>query len=115
MNPRSKQSGFILIDVLAGIFLLAALSTAMMVAINVRNRAAIKFADQRQAIELARQTLADLQANHPPPNLPNARISISPTTQPARDLRWVRVTVELNGRSATLAGAVPATQPGEKQ
>jgi hypothetical protein len=104
----------IMIDVLAGLFLLAALTSAMVVALHARRMAAQKFGDQRQAIEIARETLADLQSNHPIPTEaqhPGAKISIAPATQSSDHLSWQKVTVEFNGRRATLEGVASEVTP----
>jgi hypothetical protein len=114
---RDRQPGFIMIDVLAGLFLLAALASAMAVAMHVRQLAAQKFGDQRQAIEIARETIADLQSHHPIPTesqYPGVKISVAPTTQSSDHLSWRKVTVELNGRQATLEGIADTESAGAK-
>ena len=112
---RAAHSGMIMIDVLPGLFLLAALSSAMAVALHARQLATQKFGDQRQAIEIARETLADVQSHRPVPNAsqyPGVKISVAPTTQSSDRAAWSRVTVEFNGRRATLDGFADTESTG---
>lgn len=114
---HSTSSAFILIDVLAGLFLLAALASALAVAAHVRQLAAVKFGDQRQAIEIARESLADLQSHHPIPTqsqYPGVKISVAPTTQSTDHLSWSKVTVEFNGQRATLEGIIETAAGGHQ-
>jgi hypothetical protein len=100
----SRRRGFMMMDVMAGIFLLTALAGALAVATNLRQRNAQHLADQRAAMRIAQDALATGQA----PGNPPAKISIARTGKRVGQREWIEVTVVFNGRHSAIAGLSPA-------
>jgi Tfp pilus assembly protein PilX len=100
----SRERGFMMMDVMAGIILLTALAGALAVATNLRQRNAQHLIDQRTAMRIAQDALAAGQA---PQNSP-AKVSIARTGTRVGSREWIEVSVVYNGRHAALAGLAPA-------
>ena len=107
---RSPRRGFMLIEVLAGIFLLLALAMALGASVALRARNAQHLSDQRAALAIAQQVLAEGAA---PADSP-AQISIQRGDKRIGDRGWIDVNVTLNGRHASLSGLAPVDSGGTK-
>jgi type II secretory pathway pseudopilin PulG len=108
-SPK-RSHGFLLVDVITALVLLAALGTAMVVAQSARSHAARKLADTRTAIRLAERSLSELQSGRSiPTDMPDAHVEVRRLTGdpgiPGQ--KWVQVRITLNGQSAVLSGLVP--------
>jgi Tfp pilus assembly protein PilV len=101
---RLQRRGFMMMEVLAGLFLLIALSMALAASVGLRAKNAQKLSDQRAALAIAQQTLASGAA---PADSP-ARVSIKQSDKRIGNRQWIEVSVALNGRHITLCGLAPA-------
>jgi type II secretory pathway pseudopilin PulG len=109
-SPRRR--GFMMLDVLIGIILLGALLSVLGISANLRNRAAVRMASQRAAMQLAEKALADLQrgATTAPADSQDS-VVVHRSGQRIGALEWVQVIASHEGRKASLSGLAPATQP----
>jgi type II secretory pathway pseudopilin PulG len=109
-SPRRR--GFMMLDVLIGIILLGALLSVLGISANLRNRAAVRMASQRAAMQLAEMALADLQrgATTAPAEAQDS-VVVHRSGQRIGGLEWVQVIASHEGRQASLSGLAPATQP----
>jgi hypothetical protein len=111
MNMRHRA--FMTLDAMAGLFLLASLATALAVAGNMRAKTALRLSDQRKANAAAQEALANLQSGGAAKVADeSAKASVRYTGPRLGKSEWVEVTVEREGRHASLTGLAPATQPG---
>ena len=109
----TRHRGMMTLDVLAGIFLLAALATLLAVAINERSRSAGSLFRQRTALSAAQQALAALQQNTAPTGADaDVVVSVRRTGRVVGSQEWVEVTAVCDRRSATLVGLAP--RPGSQ-
>jgi len=99
-----------LIEVLAGIFLLLALAMALGASVALRARNAQHLSDQRAALAIAQQVLTEGVAPVESP----AQISIHRGDKRIGNRQWVDVSVTLNGRHASLSGLAPVESGGAK-
>ena len=95
----------VVVDVVAGLLILAALAAVVAYATTGRARAAAQFGHSREAVRSAERALVDLRLGRPIGKGVTARPL--DTAGPAPGLGWVEVTATREGRSATLVGAVP--------
>jgi type II secretory pathway pseudopilin PulG len=108
-----KRRGIMVIDAVVALGIIAALGTALVVAINQGHRASARLANQRGAVWAAEAALAQLQAGQPE-NPEGVEIEpLSDTTAPA-GFTWVRVRAKHGGRTATLIGVVPLRAKGQQ-
>jgi type II secretory pathway pseudopilin PulG len=113
---RVLPRGFVIIDVVIGLAILAAIGAALVVALNRQQGAAARLAETRGLTWAAEQAMAELQSGRKP-QVEGVRVEASPAeAAPPAGYAWVRVRAERNGRSATLVGLVPAevAPPAEK-
>jgi hypothetical protein len=99
------RNAFMTMDALAGLFLLAALATALAVAAHSRQRAAENLATQRSALAATQRVIAQLQTGQPEQD----RVSIVHTGRRLGSGEWVEVSVEVDGRRVPLLAVTPAT------
>jgi hypothetical protein len=92
-------------DALAGLFLLASLATLLVVAVNLRYRAASSLASQRDALHAAQHALQTLQTSR---QLPQRDLIVIPTGHRLGEYEWYQITSTTNGRSVSLLGLAPA-------
>jgi hypothetical protein len=114
IKRTGRTSGFFALDALAGIFLLLALTMVLAVSASLRQRNTQRFAEQRQALAMAQEVLANLRSGgQPVPTDATARVSVERSGRRLADLEWVQVTVVRAGRRASLVGLArgPATRP----
>jgi hypothetical protein len=105
-HSPSRYRGVFLLDVLTALIVMIALGTALMVAINRTTGAADKLANDREAIEAAQRTILALQRHQPAPTFDErTRVKVDPLTA-----GWVRVTAEVDTRTATITGWVGGAQ-----
>jgi Tfp pilus assembly protein PilX len=98
MKPQRKRA-FMTMDALAGLFLLAALATALVVAAHAQQRAAHNLADQRRALAAAQSAIQNLSVNAP---IDDKQASVSRTGLRVGEKEWVEVTGICNGRRVSL-------------
>src|SRR5262245_44727153 len=108
-----RHRAFMTFDALAGIFLLAALATALAVAGNMRAKTAMQLANQRKANAAAQEALSNLQAGSEAKlSDVTAKVTLRYSGKRVGNLEWVEVTVVREGRYASIMGLAPTTQPG---
>ena len=130
-RARMGRAGFFEIDVLAGLFIVAALTMALAAVLGRQHRAVQKLADTRAAMQVAETVLTDLQAGRPGPGSgrgDDTSVEVRPLEEGgapgaaagpgvAHTGKWVEVVVSVRGGRASLVGAVPqsaaaTTTPG---
>jgi Tfp pilus assembly protein PilX len=114
-NHRAAcRGGFLEIDVLAALVILAALTLALGAVLGRQHRAVQKLADTRAAMHLAEAVLTDLQAGRPLRKA-GGDADVSVQLRSADDHAaggaaadaWVEVVVNVRGGRASLTGLVP--------
>jgi hypothetical protein len=91
--------------VLAGIFLIAAMATALIVAAHVQAKSESAFADQRKANAIVQEALLNLQTMGKATTAePEAKVSVFNTGTRVDDREWVEVRVEFKTRHASIVG-----------
>lgn len=112
MRPQpapSRRRAFMTADALAGVFLLAALTTLLATCVNARQQKSRQFAEQRRALSAAQEVLVNLQTRGQPTcSDPAAKIEIVRSGTRLADCEWVEVSVTRESRRATLSGLAPA-------
>ena len=102
-----KHRAFLTADVLAGIFLLAAMATALIVAAHVQAKSENSFADQRKANAIAQEVLLNLQTTGKPTTAEAAaKVTVEHTKKVIGDGEWIEVRVEYQNRHASIVGLV---------
>ncbi|MBC8109278.1 MAG: type II secretion system protein [Anaerolineae bacterium] len=120
MKASTKQSrrGFLLIDMVIGLLLLAVMTTVLAVGVRSRQKGSAHLTDTRAALRSAEAALYELQAGAPAPtsrkDVAVRIIDQQSDTAPAGH-RWVRVEATCNGRSASLYGLIPSTNGGRQR
>jgi hypothetical protein len=94
-------------DAVAGIAILAVLSTAIIIAVRSQHIASERLADSRGATWAAEQALAEMQAGRAAGQ--DVRVESVTADSTPEGFAWVRVRAERRGRSAELIGLVPKT------
>jgi hypothetical protein len=108
-RSRARSQGYLLMDALAGLLLLLALTTLLATAVNLRQRNARHLAEQRKALLAAQEVLVNARTTGQPTCTDTfAQVSIARTGQQVGELEWVEVSVEREGRHASLVGLAPA-------
>jgi hypothetical protein len=92
------------LDALAGLFLLAALATALVVASRAQQRAAANLSAQRRALAATQRAIDQLQAAQPAGD----GVHIANTGTRVGSLEWVEVGVDIDGHRVQLTALVPA-------
>lgn len=109
-----KPNAFMYLDTLVALSVVIILTAMTTKSLIDHNRLQTKFADTRQAQHLAQRVLTDLQLGQPTAAPDNqTRIGIEPLKggfQPDHQ-RWVRVTIDYHGQTASLVGLV-SLNPG---
>ncbi len=107
-----RRHAFMTFDAIAGLFLLAALATALAVGLNLRDKTTVRLISQRKANTVAQQALARLQAGG------EASIADAPGSVSVQYLgtrvgshEWVEITAISDGRRGSIVGLAPATRP----
>ena len=104
--------GFMLMDLLIGMLLMAALTTVLMVSLHGRTRTAREMAGQRAAMQQAIAVLGALQSGNAPRATQSSEdMKVTRDTARVGSMQWVQVTVRQDGRAASLWGLAPATAP----
>jgi hypothetical protein len=108
---RRRPSGIMMMDLLTGLFLMAALSAVLFVGIQTRAKGAARLAESRAALRSAEAALGELQAGMPAPSQRagvEVRISDDAQTAAPAGSKWVVVEATCAGKTASLRGLVPA-------
>ncbi len=113
LQALTCRRGFMLMDALGGIILVASLATILAVAINRQSRAEQKLADIRAAARMAEEVATDLQTQPAPAVEKAARVDVSVTihaldTAAISGHAWAEITVTRRDSSARLLALVPA-------
>ena len=104
------RRGFLELDLIAGIAILAALTLALAAVLGRQHRATEKLADTRAAAQVAEAALADLRAGKPPQTAggdDDTSVEVRSEGSAGQD-KWVRVSVTVRGGRASVVGLVPA-------
>ena len=108
-----NRHGLMTFDALAGLFLLAAIATALAVSANLRQKSAVQLTHQRQANAAAQEALGNLQTTGKPQISDSSiEVSVEYTGQRVGKSEWVEVSTACEGRHASIVGLAPTTQPG---
>lgn len=111
---QPHRRGMIILDVMAGLFLLAVMATLLAVTINTSSRSAARLRDQREAHQIAQQVLMRLQTRSDlPAESEQTRIEVVRSGHRVGSMEWIDVAVIHHGRRAELTGLAPAA--GEAQ
>ena len=108
-RTHRDRRGFMLMDVIVGLIVVAVLTVTLGVAVTKQRRASDRLGDSRESARLAEQTLTALQTAVPPPAAPEgATVSVrrDEATKAPDGCMWAVVTVTQNGRSVDLCGIV---------
>jgi hypothetical protein len=109
MRPRR---GYMMAETAAGIAIIMALSTALLIAIYSQRRGLRRLVEDRQAAHVAEHALTQMQIGTFKPDADIQILPMDKTDAPAGH-HWVDVKVKYNTGSASLAGLVPES-PAEK-
>ena len=108
------RRGYMLIDVMGALMIVAALAVSLAVGLGRQHRMAQKMADTRAALAVAEAVLADLQAGKPSRQAQLAadadvKVQVRPAAggRPGAKTEWVEVEVTVRAGRAALTGAVP--------
>ncbi len=104
----THRRGIFFTDALIGLIIIAALATAIAVALTQYHRAAGRMSDTRAAERLCERTLADLSVGAKP--APDARVSwkaMQVNDTPVGYV-WIEVSARCDQSGAALVGLVPA-------
>jgi len=108
------RRGYMLIDVMGALMIVAALAVALGVGLGRQHRMAQKMADTRAALAVAEMVLADLQAGKPSRQAqlaadPDVKVQVRAAAEgrPGTKTQWVEVSVIVRAGRAALTGAVP--------
>ena len=101
----ARHRGWVFLDVLSGLVIVAILAGTLGAAVASRERALHHLADVRAAQRLAESALISLQSGQ---TAPAEGISIRdlPDASPNLQSKWVQVTATVNGRQAQIIGLV---------
>jgi hypothetical protein len=121
---RVRRAGFLELDILAGLFIVAALTLSLAAVLGRQHRAVQKLADSRAAMQVAETVLTDLQAGRAGPGGapqpggggPDTSVEVRPAGDGANAANaadahsgtWVEVVVTVRGGHASLVGPVPS-------
>jgi hypothetical protein len=97
------RKGWVFIETVATMVLLAFLATVFAVGVNRQQTALMHLRNSRAAVHLAEATLSDRSFPMPP----DSRVAVHPLTaasRPSAGLVWIKVTATVDGRSAELIG-----------
>jgi len=108
---RWNRDGFVLLDLMTGLFLMAVLAAVLFVGVQTRAKAAARLAESRAAVRSAEAALGELQSGEKNP-LPRAGVAVRVIDEPSAPApsgyRWVRVEATCARKTAELCGVVPA-------
>jgi len=119
MKQKAKQSrrGFLLMDMVIGLLLLATMTTVLAVGVRSRQKGGAHLLDTRAALRSAEAALYELQSGAAAPSARrgvNVRVVEQKSDTAPAGHRWVRVEATCNGRGASLIGLVPASSGGQQ-
>jgi hypothetical protein len=103
---RARHRGWVFLDVLSGLVIVAILAGTLGAAVASRERALHHLADTRAAQRLAEATLISLQSGEAAPTDGIAVRDLADGS-PSPQSKWVEVTATVNGRRAQIVGLVP--------
>jgi hypothetical protein len=99
-----RTRAFFLADAVVGLTLIGLIAGMLAVAFHTQQVVMLRLADDRNATNLARATLAAMEQGQRPPTDP--RVEISPISAVA-GRNWVRIQATANGRTEQLIALVP--------
>src|SRR5947207_14028662 len=107
------RRGYMMSEATAGIAILLALSTALLVSMYSQRRGLRRLVDDRQAMRLAEHALTQIQTGDFKPDAEAQVLATSAAQAPAGH-HWVVVSVKYNTGSASLTGLIPESALPEK-
>jgi type II secretory pathway pseudopilin PulG len=111
MSIRRKHTGFFSTEVIVSIAIVSFVMVLFTIAIGRQSKGSQRLNDSRAATLLAEQTMVALQSGSAAPNAPadaQLKVTALDTASAVKGLKWATVDAQVNGRSATLTGMVPA-------
>jgi hypothetical protein len=109
-HPRRRRAGFFLMDTVTGLVVAGILGTLLAIAIARGGQAERRLADGAAATRIGQRALSALhEGKGVPTDFAGATVAVKPVEGGAKvDGRaWVEVTVNYQGRRASLVGLVP--------
>jgi hypothetical protein len=103
---KNHPAGWVFLDVLSGLLIVALLAATLGAAAAARERALHHLADTRAAMRAAESALISLQSGDTRP-AEGVAIRRLPDVSPNPLSEWVQVRATVNGREAQLVGLVP--------
>ena len=112
MIMRKRHHGFMAMDAIAAIMIVAALATALAIGMNRQESAMRRLHDQRSAANVAERVLTRLQSGGASQNYEGSKVEVVPMKSPQAPsgYAWVEVRVKTNSSTASLVGLVPAKE-----
>ena len=100
-----------MLDVTIGLIIIALVGVILAMAVGRQQRGLQRLAESREATRLAESVLAQLQTGGPmPPAEARQAVSVQVSGEQAPAGKvWAEVSVDVNGRRASLWGPVPAS------
>ncbi len=106
-----RRNGWVFIDAVTAMILLAIAATLLVVAVNRQRRGLDRLDQTRSAFRVAESAMSALQSGRSPsPDFP-VHVTLLSTASPSPDMHWIDLTAQVDGRSAHLIGLVPTTAP----
>ena len=108
-NSRTRR-GILTAEAIVAIALVAFLLVLLAGAVGRQRQASDRLANSRDAVNLAEQTLTAMQSGQDAPKASgDLKVVVTPAEGKASEgMKWVKVEVRINGRSASVIGLVRA-------
>ena len=110
MTVPVPRRAFFLADAVVGFLLIGAIGLMLVMSVTTASKAHRRLDDSAAAATTAEQVLASLREGRPAPQrIGEANVEVRPAEGgvAVEGHRWVEVTIERNGRTATLIALVP--------
>ncbi len=111
MSIRRRHTGFFMTEVIIAIAIVSFVMVLFSIAIGRQFKGSQRLNDSRAATLLAEQTMVALQSGTEAPSVPEKgqlKVTALDTASTVKGLKWATVDVQINGRSASLTGMIPA-------
>ena len=110
---RRQRRGIFILDATIGLVIIAALATALAVALTQYRRADRQLSDTRAAARLCERALADLSTGLKPAADARMHWKLLPMKDAPAGYAWVEVAATSETGRVSLVGLVPASAAGE--